>query len=653
MASSTKKEIDQVLEQINSREEKILDLTKKCDETSIELDIKSKRQINNYKIIKHGGYLRNEIDCGSFFHKNYKNTGQIRIEKDTIINTINCIQKVAFKINYKVLYYILKSIINKIDLGKDLYFTKHKDSHRLSEFASNETDKKKNIEKITEIVSYNSIYLLNLSTLTAAILFRKTEFYQPTFIDWRGRIYTTNTILSFQGNELTRSLLMFSKGDILTEAGVLNLKHYITACFGKGKLSKNSQLHWFNENESKIIDIDSYFWLEAKDKLMFLSAALEYRDYLKDPNNYISYLPIYIDATCSGLQHLASMTSDFNLAKYVNLLESSNEEAPFDVYQKMAEEVTNKIISLSNTDDSYSIFLLLIINRLFVKRAIMTIPYGVTIQGIKEQLIEEFFVLTGEQNIYLVTTKKQTIKKATNIYKLKDKSFLIDPNQEFKITGTKLHQLAKLIHSTLYQTFPNLTVLINYLQDINSFLNKINLNIGIVWLTPNGLIIEQKYMETKKNVLTISILNKRKSLVIKEKINKISKRRQSLAIVPNLIHSMDAATISLLCETITKNFGDRINLITIHDCFATNANHVGLIDFHVKASFLKIYQDQDFVDKFHSFLLTYLNNLGFSLNEDKTLLLTKPTIAIPQKAVFNKALDLKNGLYKSKYFLIF
>jgi DNA-dependent RNA polymerase len=70
---------------------------------------------------------------------------------------------------------------------------------------------------------------------------------------------------------------------------------------------------------------------------------------------------------------------------------------------------------------------------------------------------------------------------------------------------------------------------------------------------------------------------------------------------------MDAATISILCETLKKNFKDEMmNLITIHDCFATDGNHVSLIHFYVKTSFLQIYQDQEFINHFYSFFIEYL-----------------------------------------------
>ena len=117
---------------------------------------------------------------------------------------------------------------------------------------------------------------------------------------------------------------------------------------------------------------------------------------------------------------------------------------------------------------------------------------------------------------------------------------------------------------------------------------------------------------------------------------------------------MDAATISILVERLNKILDyKKMNLITVHDCFATNANHVELIHFHVRASFFKLYQDQEFVNHFHSFLIQYLINRGFKTNEDKTVLILDNTnINIPHKPVFEKSFNLFKNLFGSKYFLI-
>ncbi len=85
------------------------------------------------------------------------------------------------------------------------------------------------------------------------------------------------------------------------------------------------------------------FILEGKEPLLFLSCCTELKIYFADPTRFISRLPIYLDATCSGLQHLSAMISDTNLAKYVNINKSSKDDLPADVYSYMIKIIEAKI----------------------------------------------------------------------------------------------------------------------------------------------------------------------------------------------------------------------------------------------------------------------------------------------------------------------
>jgi len=54
-------------------------------------------------------------------------------------------------------------------------------------------------------------------------------------------------------------------------------------------------------------------------KGLFLTCCIELKNYDLNKNNFISRLPIYLYATCSGLQHLSTIINDTNLAKHVNI----------------------------------------------------------------------------------------------------------------------------------------------------------------------------------------------------------------------------------------------------------------------------------------------------------------------------------------------
>ena len=72
---------------------------------------------------------------------------------------------------------------------------------------------------------------------------------------------------------------------------------------------------------------------------MFLACSLELQGYYKDPNNFISHLPILLDGTCNGLQHLSAIANDINLAEKVNICESVDTDDPKDVYSELLNPI--------------------------------------------------------------------------------------------------------------------------------------------------------------------------------------------------------------------------------------------------------------------------------------------------------------------------
>jgi len=60
-----------------------------------------------------------------------------------------------------------------------------------------------------EIQSHNSIHHHYLNTLMIANLFKDQVFYIPTFMDFRGRLYSKVSYLSYQGGDMARSLIQF------------------------------------------------------------------------------------------------------------------------------------------------------------------------------------------------------------------------------------------------------------------------------------------------------------------------------------------------------------------------------------------------------------------------------------------------------------
>lgn len=115
------------------------------------------------------------------------------------------------------------------------------------------------------------------------------------------------------------------------------------------------------------------------------------------------------------------------------------------------------------------------------------------------------------------------------------------------------------------------------------------------------------------------------------------------------MHSFDASNISLLVKELLINY-NKINMLTIHDCFATNANDVDLMVWHVKFAFLMLYSNKNFVNSYHNFILEYLIKSGLTV-KDKFVCLNGKKTKLPIPPKFEMMADFEDNILGSQYFI--
>lgn len=275
------------------------------------------------------------------------------------------------------------------------------------------------------------------------------------------------------------------------------------------------------------------------------------------------------------------MSANSNLARLVNLMPSEYTDAPFDLYSIVLKEINQKVSELVVNDTKHILLKTLKLDRKLVKRSIMTIPYNVTIHGVVNHL-EEFF--------------NKEWKDGNLLYKPKDKK-----NGVEYITQSDIFKLATIIKSTLFEMHPELNNLINYFKDMVSVFNA--LNIPIVWKTPSGLEIKQMYVKSESARIRSGYFRGAtfNILIPTTQIHKLSQKN---SFMPNLIHSMDAATITQLISRMDGAIFK--NIYTIHDCFATTACCIPQLNILVRESFISLYSEKSFVESLHKFFLEYI-----------------------------------------------
>ena len=131
--------------------------------------------------------------------------------------------------------------------------------------------------------------------------------------------------LNYQGSELAKSLLLFSKGEKVykTDIESINfLKIFGANCFGN-KLDKASfvdRIKWVEDNIENIKKFDNGILIsKSENKLLFISFCFEFNNYLNSLREnlpyFITHLPVQLDASCNGFQHLTFLIGDLAYQK--------------------------------------------------------------------------------------------------------------------------------------------------------------------------------------------------------------------------------------------------------------------------------------------------------------------------------------------------
>lgn len=243
----------------------------------------------------------------------------------------------------------------------------------------------------------------------------------------------------------------------------------------------------------------------------------------------------------------------------------------------------------------------------------MTVPYNITLEGIKDQLIENY--PTYWEN------RKLTYYVRTDLTKNK-KIVCLRPSQISKFTS--------IVYNTIRVKIPSLNDLTKYLNNMIKVLLK--LNQPVIWITPAGLKITLSTIKYESIRTKTKLIKNSKPVTISLPTTKLDTVKIRRSFMPNLIHSLDASNIHLLIE---KMNGDP--LYTIHDCFASTANNISNIEKSVKETFIEIYfQDGNYLERMHLSLQEQIKSYTCIYTEKRNgeiyeyILVDKKEVEIPQ-----------------------
>ena len=200
-------------------------------------------------------------------------------------------------------------------------------------------------------------------------------------LDFRGRYYYRPPYLNPQGNDLSRSLLMFANAPPINDERAADwLRVHGANMWGLGKQDWRSRIDWVHEQAKAITAVaddpwlHAEFWTKADKPWQFLAFCRAYAQLLREGLGCPCNLPIMLDCTCSGIQHYSALLRSEEMGALVNLTDGDG--GPSDIYKTVIEAVLEDL--RSSDDEEAKKWLLLQPDRSLAKPAVMTLPYSAT-----------------------------------------------------------------------------------------------------------------------------------------------------------------------------------------------------------------------------------------------------------------------------------
>lgn len=538
----------------------------------------------------------------NFFFKQYKE--QLKYaDLSNVLNAVNTIQKTPWKINSNV----LRVVEHLVEQGGNIAGLPQMEPFSKLPTLENPTPEELKRHKKAAKLLYEKeasrrgkALRVHINLRTAQRFEQYDKIYFPHNIDFRGRIYPIPSF-SPQGDELNKGLLLFAEPEPLENDEDIQWFFIAGAEFaGIDKVSFADCIAWVEDNKSNILDTAAQpldmvdWWANLDAPFEFLAWCFEYQKlqkYLKEHNGhakgFITGIPIAFDGTCSGLQHFSAILRDPIGAKEVNLAPG---DKPNDIYQTVADKVNCVLerdakTGTGDTTDGDKIkygtktlaqgWLSFGVNRKVTKRPVMTLAYGAKQFGFRDQILEDTIVSHIGEGLFTSDNANQ-------------------------YAG----YMAKLIWDAVQTTVIKAVQGMEWLQKVARAVTK-NGEV-IQWTTPMGFIVQQPYMVYQVKTFKMRFLHIIKRFYDAEMTGTVDRRKQSQAIAPNFIHSMDASHLQL---TVNRAAEAKIsNFAMIHDSYGTSLAKAGLLFRLIRECFIEMYLTHDVLTAFENDMVPFISS---------------------------------------------
>jgi DNA-directed RNA polymerase len=439
------------------------------------------------------------------------------------------------------------------------------------------------------------------TTLFLAQEFQDKEFYFPHALDFRGRMYPIPSYLTPQGNDLARGLLTFAHGRPLGETGGWWLAVNVANNWGKDKLNYDERVAWVMEQlplmeRIAAAPLKNLEWTQSKSPWQLLAAIMEMVRATQEGDAMVSALPVRVDGTCNGIQHLSAMMRDPVGAAAVNMMAPDHDAGPRDIYGEtgavLQETLEGIEASGGKAGHLASVWLDGLdreIDRSFTKRQVMVLPYG------------------GTREAYFRYTHKWLEEKAE------------EENGVDRIPADLKREAVPWMVNHMWNAVKSKVVsgmaAMEWLKSCAKVL--VETNQPIIWTTPSGFVVRHFYGKLKERRVEMLVSGRSMKIVDYERTKDLSPREQLQGISPNFVHSMDAsANMETAINFAVASGGAPYT--TIHDSFGTCAGTMGLLHDTLRYAFVWVHS-RDVLEEFRQRCVLTLRDHIVATHANETL----------------------------------
>lgn len=438
-------------------------------------------------------------------------------------------------------------------------------------------------------------------------------FYHLYNLDFRGRIYPNTAFLHEQSSDNAKGLLLLDEPVVLGKDGYKWLLIYTANLWGNDKISLDDRAKWVLDNMDDILlyanDPLKYTgWMNADKPFSFLAACFEF-DMISNwhgdgyaTEDFPSCLPVYIDGSNNGVQHLVAMSQDSEVAPLVNLVPS---DLPGDVYLYIAEHVKSsideKVSKLTKEEITRfeSLFeehtnLLREIEKWPEKSEKKKLAYAKMLEfknhnhDLRQKLFPVYWHKIDDMRVWRKTVKRNVMTLAYGGTRQGMGNQVVDDTREINeyLRDKDIKwgfMLGSLVYDICYDKLPGPARMLRMFQELATRENDKERHLA--YRSPiTDFPFRHNYRRPKNVDINLYYADERLRITLSVwQESTLDKASQKTGTAPNVVHSLDAVHLT----TVVHDANYPVTVV--HDSFGCHAGNMEDMFKHVREKFVSLY----------------------------------------------------------------